>query len=155
MLCHRDMHAIYQRYQRLQPSDRVQECMLIKFTMNDHLLQSPNEGMFWQADHVLPVAEGGGECTMENIRTLCTTCHQKETNALRRRLRDAKLGASAKGTLDIRGFFGGGAGKAGKASTTKKKAKNRGRSAKSGNKRATEKTVEKTNGGDDVVDLTL
>ena len=36
---------------------------------------------------------------------LCTSCHQKETTALRRRLRDAKLGESAKGTSDIRGFF--------------------------------------------------
>ena len=77
------------------------------------------------------------------------------------------MGASAKGTLDIRGFFGGGAGtgRAGKASTTKKKLKNKGRSAKIGNKRATQKIVEKTNGGGnaddapsvdvDVVDLTL
>ena len=63
-------------------------------------------GLFWQADHILPVSEGGGECTMENIRTLCTACHQKETTLLRRRLRDVKLGESAKGTSDIRGFFG-------------------------------------------------
>ena len=105
VLCNRDMHALYQRYCRLSPADRVQECMSIELTMNDSLLQTPNEGMFWQADHILPVSEGGGECTLENIRTLCTSCHQKETTALRRRLRDAKLGESAKGTSDIRGFF--------------------------------------------------
>ena len=35
---------------------------------------------------VVPVAEGGGCCSLDNFRTLCTPCHQKETNALRQRL---------------------------------------------------------------------
>jgi superfamily II DNA or RNA helicase/5-methylcytosine-specific restriction endonuclease McrA len=139
VLCKRDMHALYQRFIRLQPSDRVQECMTIKMKLHETLLQSPNEGMFWQADHVLPVSEGGGECTMENIRTLCTGCHQKETAALRRRLRDAKLGESASGSVDIRGFFG-------KKTTTKRKRKQ----AKPGEKRVGSNVV-----GVHVVDLTL
>jgi 5-methylcytosine-specific restriction endonuclease McrA len=33
----------------------------------------------WDADHIVPVAEGGGECTLENIRTLCVPCHQRVT----------------------------------------------------------------------------
>jgi 5-methylcytosine-specific restriction enzyme A len=33
----------------------------------------------WDADHIVPVAEGGGECTMANIRTLCVPCHQHVT----------------------------------------------------------------------------
>ena len=33
------------------------------------------EGDFWQADHIVPVAEGGGECSLANLRTLCTPCH--------------------------------------------------------------------------------
>jgi 5-methylcytosine-specific restriction endonuclease McrA len=40
----------------------------------------------WDADHVVPVAEGGGECDLENLRTLCLICHRVETLALRRRL---------------------------------------------------------------------
>lgn len=39
----------------------------------------------WDADHVLPVCEGGGECDLENLRTLCLICHRRETEALRRR----------------------------------------------------------------------
>ena len=31
----------------------------------------------WDADHILPVAEGGGECGLENLRTLCLRCHTK------------------------------------------------------------------------------
>lgn len=40
-----------------------------------------------QADHELAVAEGGGACGLGNLRTLCTPCHQRETAALRQRLK--------------------------------------------------------------------
>lgn len=34
---------------------------------------------YWDADHIVPVVEGGGECTLANIRTLCVPCHQRVT----------------------------------------------------------------------------
>ena len=43
----------------------------------------------WDADHVVPVAEGGGECDIDNLRTLCLVCHRKQTSKLQRRLRTA------------------------------------------------------------------
>lgn len=39
----------------------------------------------WQADHIIPVIEGGGLCGLDGYRTLCTNCHAKETAALARR----------------------------------------------------------------------
>jgi 5-methylcytosine-specific restriction enzyme A len=42
----------------------------------------------WDADHVVPVVEGGGECTLENMRTLCIPCHKRATADLRQRLKD-------------------------------------------------------------------
>jgi 5-methylcytosine-specific restriction protein A len=45
----------------------------------------------WDADHIVPVAEGGGECDLGNIRTLCLRCHREATMQLRERLRRAKL----------------------------------------------------------------
>ena len=42
----------------------------------------------WDADHIRPVAEGGGQCDVDNIRTLCLLCHRKATAELRRRLRN-------------------------------------------------------------------
>jgi 5-methylcytosine-specific restriction endonuclease McrA len=44
----------------------------------------------WDADHILPVAEGGGECDLDNIRTLCLRCHRRVTTELQERLRTAK-----------------------------------------------------------------
>lgn len=46
----------------------------------------------WDADHILPVAEGGGECDLDNLRTLCLPCHREVTAALRLRLRAAATG---------------------------------------------------------------
>lgn len=50
----------------------------------------------WEADHIVPVSEGGGLCTVDNLRTLCLPCHKAETSKLRtraakkkRELRDA------------------------------------------------------------------
>jgi len=41
----------------------------------------------WDADHIVPVVEGGGECDLANMRTLCLKCHREVTTALRVRLR--------------------------------------------------------------------
>lgn len=40
----------------------------------------------WEADHIIPVAEGGGSCGLDNLRTLCKSCHAKESGALRKRI---------------------------------------------------------------------
>ena len=44
----------------------------------------------WDADHIVPVAEGGGECDLSNLRTLCIPCHRRVTKELRLRLRFRK-----------------------------------------------------------------
>ena len=72
----------------------------------------PRAGDLWQADHVVPVAEGGGECDLDNYRTLCERCHRGETAALRARMRARRGERDARGTADIRGFFAAGGGAA-------------------------------------------
>ena len=44
----------------------------------------------WDADHIKPVSEGGGECGLDNYRTLCCRCHKAETAELRKRLRERR-----------------------------------------------------------------
>lgn len=46
-----------------------------------------NRKSLWDADHIVPVVEGGGECDLSNMRTLCVRCHREQTAALRLRLR--------------------------------------------------------------------
>lgn len=48
-------------------------------------LRKRSRRTLWDADHILPVVEGGGECDLENIRTLCLVCHRSQTLALRAR----------------------------------------------------------------------
>lgn len=46
---------------------------------------------WWEADHIVPVAEGGGQpTTLDAYRTLCWPCHRKVTAELRRRLSSRK-----------------------------------------------------------------
>jgi len=54
-----------------------------------------NRRHLWDADHILPVAEGGGECDLANMRTLCLKCHRQVTAALRARLAAARAPRAA------------------------------------------------------------
>lgn len=49
-----------------------------------------NRKSLWDADHILPVAEGGGECDLSNLRTLCLKCHRVYTAELRLRLQQKR-----------------------------------------------------------------
>lgn len=53
-------------------------------------LREGSRKSLWDADHIVPVAEGGGQCDLSNMRTLCLLCHRAATAALRGRLTAAK-----------------------------------------------------------------
>jgi 5-methylcytosine-specific restriction protein A len=54
-------------------------------------LQNMQRKSLWDADHIVPVIEGGGECDLSNLRTLCIHCHRVVTAALRARLPQARV----------------------------------------------------------------
>jgi hypothetical protein len=91
--CGIDAHALFLRMCSLHPSERLNALCNNNWKLPkgaqalERLLQEPKEGDFWQADHIQAVAEGGGGCGLENLRTLCTPCHNEETQKLRARLR--------------------------------------------------------------------
>lgn len=56
--------------------------------------ETPNRMTFWDADHVVEVIKGGGECGLENMQTLCLWCHWKKTARLARERAEARKAAN-------------------------------------------------------------
>jgi 5-methylcytosine-specific restriction enzyme A len=40
----------------------------------------------YDIDHIVPIAEGGGCCGLDNLQTLCRPCHKVLTDGLKRRM---------------------------------------------------------------------
>jgi 5-methylcytosine-specific restriction protein A len=78
-ICRVDTRAAYFELKRSRGTHR--ERLLARWG-----LKKINRKSLWDADHVLPVAEGGGECDVGNLRTLCLACHRRATLELRKRL---------------------------------------------------------------------
>jgi len=76
--CNLNTVKIYKRYRALSP--------VIRGRLKQQLELDSRRRSFWDADHILPVVEGGGECDLINLRTLCIWCHREETAKLRTRL---------------------------------------------------------------------
>jgi len=83
--CGADTAAAYADLKRSRGGHRVR-------LLNCWGLRRLNRRSLWDADHIVPVVEGGGECDLSNLRTLCLACHRRETAALRLRLRDSGRG---------------------------------------------------------------
>jgi 5-methylcytosine-specific restriction enzyme A len=64
-------------------------------------------GDWWEADHIVPVVEGGGECGAEGYRTLCVACHRSVTAGLARRLALARKQAKITKRDQARGLLDG------------------------------------------------
>ena len=78
--CSTDTVAAYAELKRSRGNARAQALAL--WGMNSVTARRS----LWDADHILPVAEGGGQCDLDNLRTLCLPCHREATADLRRRL---------------------------------------------------------------------
>jgi 5-methylcytosine-specific restriction enzyme A len=62
---------------------------------------------WWDADHITPVVAGGGECSIENIRTLCIPCHKNATAVLAARRATERHKQKVIARDDARGLFAG------------------------------------------------
>uniref|UniRef100_A0ABM5F498 DNA annealing helicase and endonuclease ZRANB3 isoform X1 n=1 Tax=Pogona vitticeps TaxID=103695 RepID=A0ABM5F498_9SAUR len=73
--------------------------------LNDIIL-NPSEGLFWQVDHIKPVYSGGGQCSIENLQTLCTVCHKERTaKQAKERSQMKRQSIASKYGSDITKFF--------------------------------------------------
>lgn len=48
---------------------------------------------YWEADHIIPVKQGGGQCGLENLTTLCVPCHKSKTKTQLSRKKTRRHGA--------------------------------------------------------------
>lgn len=78
-LCGTDTERLRKEFRKLDYRARRQ-------FLKEWKVKETSRRSLWDADHVVPVAEGGGECDLANMRTLCLTCHRATTAELRKRL---------------------------------------------------------------------
>jgi 5-methylcytosine-specific restriction protein A len=90
--CGRDMAAMKRELDALRRQDRAAwKARRVAWGVPRH------RKTLWDAAHVVAVAEGGGECSLENLVTLCLWCHRLETRELARwRAEQRRLVRSAK-----------------------------------------------------------
>ena len=81
-LCGIDTHRERRRILRLPFSKRMAELRALQESGVIHR----GRKSWWEADHILPVVEGG-DSNLENMRTLCIPCHRGVTTELRLRRR--------------------------------------------------------------------
>ncbi|XP_012783662.2 DNA annealing helicase and endonuclease ZRANB3 isoform X2 [Ochotona princeps] len=104
-LCNVNAHELFLRLkgaptsQRKDLLDATWSSTLPLEQLNE-MIKKPSEGHFWQVDHIKPVYGGGGQCSLDNLQTLCTICHRektasqaKERSQMRRQSLTAKHGS--------------------------------------------------------------
>ncbi|KAJ4841441.1 hypothetical protein Tsubulata_009085 [Turnera subulata] len=103
--CQLDCHALVKTIKPLSLDRRreyvkkVAPNVASRAKLLDKLVTDPSEGNAWHADHIIPVYRGGGECRLENMRTLCVACHSDVTAAQRSERRLAR--ARARKQLEV------------------------------------------------------
>ncbi|KAM7375182.1 hypothetical protein PAMA_014325 [Pampus argenteus] len=110
---HCDLHAhdIFLKVRAAPPSQRkeiLENTWLSQLSLKqlNEMIRAPVEGDFWQVDHIRPVYSGGGQCSLDNLQTLCTVCHKARTaQQAKERSQMKKSTAASKVASDISRFF--------------------------------------------------
>ncbi|OMO52998.1 SNF2-related protein [Corchorus olitorius] len=85
--CQLDCHQLVKHLKPLSSARRQEYIAKVapkiasQKSLYEKLVSDPSEGNAWHADHIVPVYRGGGECRLENMRTLCVACHADVTAA--------------------------------------------------------------------------
>lgn len=78
-MCNIDTKLIAREALLLQDNDRTHFLLNHNISLKRKIWKVKHGGGLWDADHIIPVKNGGGLCGLENIRTLCIPCHKKIT----------------------------------------------------------------------------
>uniref|UniRef100_A0A8C7KS26 Zinc finger RANBP2-type containing 3 n=1 Tax=Oncorhynchus kisutch TaxID=8019 RepID=A0A8C7KS26_ONCKI len=82
--CGLQAHQLYLKVRDAPPTHRkemLENTGLAQLSLKqlNEMIRAPVEGQFWQVDHIRPVYSGGGQCSLDNLQTLCTVCHRTRT----------------------------------------------------------------------------
>lgn len=105
-ICAIDAHALFEQVTSANPETRksvLESTPFVKLPINilNRMVKNPKPGLFWEADHITPVVEGGGQCGLENYRTLCVPCHRDVTKKLRKKMASHKKGKACASVTDF------------------------------------------------------
>lgn len=75
-VCGLDCTALTRRLAKMTPAGRA--------SLSRRLRIAARSKSYWQADHRVPVREGGGTCGLNNLQTLCVWCHRVKSEADKR-----------------------------------------------------------------------
>lgn len=63
----------------LKPEDQVAVHKALESLRDALRIRFSGRTTLWDADHIKPVQEGGGGCSIDNFQTLCIWCHKLKT----------------------------------------------------------------------------
>ena len=75
-ICNIDTKNIAKEALQLVGYDREQFILNHKISSKRKIWRRKFGGGLWDADHIIQVKDGGGECGLDNLRTLCIPCHK-------------------------------------------------------------------------------
>ena len=75
-ICNIDTKKIAKEALKLKGKEREQFLINNNISLKRKIWKRKYGGGLWDADHIISVKDGGGECGLENLRTLCIPCHK-------------------------------------------------------------------------------
>lgn len=63
----------------MNKEDRIEFLKKYNISNKRKIWKRLHGGGLWDADHIIPVKDGGGECGLDNLTTLCISCHKNKT----------------------------------------------------------------------------
>lgn len=81
-ICKIDTKKIAKEALQLNTKEREEYLKSYSISLKRKIWKRKHGGGLWDADHILAVKDGGGQCGLENIRTLCIKCHKGVTKEL-------------------------------------------------------------------------